>query len=171
MQCLHEQEGWMKALPILTFLLSICVVAVATDEFPFREHPARVFHGKPAIPRLETAIARQHKTAIRNGAKHGPNFAGHYTVVDWGCGTSCAVFIIVDDRSGRIYEPPEISRGVDLGVGGPEYRRDSTLMVVASCPDPRVYGYKDCERKFYNWDGSRLVLLKTEPVTPSRPAR
>jgi hypothetical protein len=41
-------------------------------------------------------------------------------------------------------------------------------MVVASCPPPEVYGLKNCDRKFYNWDGSRLVLLKTEPVTSSK---
>jgi hypothetical protein len=158
----------MKTLSIC--VLSICTVAVAIDGFPFREHPAHVFLGKPAAPRLETVLARQHKTAIRNGTQHGPNFAGHYTVVDWGCGTSCAAFVIVDALSGRVYEPPEISRGVDLGLDGPEYRRDSTLMVVANCPDPSVYGYKNCERKLYNWNGSRLVILKTEAVTPGNTA-
>lgn len=158
----------MKTLSIC--LLSICTIAAGIDNFPFREHPARICQGKLATPRLETALARQHKTTIRNGAQHGPNFAGHYTVVYWGCGTSCAAFVIVDARSGRVYEPPEISRGVELSMDGPEYRRDSTLMVVASCPDPRVYGYKNCERKLYNWNGSQLVLLKTEAVTPRDPA-
>jgi len=75
------------------------------------------------------------------------------------------VYVIVDERTGRVSAPPEISKGVDLGFEGPEFRADSTLMVVANCPDPAVYGLKNCKRNFYNWNGSRLVLLKTEQVT------
>lgn len=93
-----------------------------------------------------------------------PNFAGHYTVVFWGCGTACAAFVIVDDRTGEVYEPPELARGVDLGVGGPSFHIDSRLLVLANCPDPQVYGLNNCMRKFYIWDGSRLELLKSEPV-------
>jgi hypothetical protein len=157
---------------ILHCCLAVVAVAVATtDQFPFNEYPASAFHGRSATPRLETSLAWQHRTTIRNRVKSGPNFAGHYTVVDWGCGTMCAVFVIVDARSGLVYEPPEISKGVELGVAGPKYRLNSTLMVVASCPYPKVYGYKNCERKFYDWDGSRLVLLKTEPIRPPSTAR
>src|SRR5689334_17214179 len=101
--------------------------------WPFRKYPAQVFHGKPAPLRLETPLGREHLTSIRKSAAHGPNCAGHYTVVDWGCGTACGVYVIVDARTGKIYEPPEIPRGIELGVAGPEFRLDSTLMVVASC--------------------------------------
>ncbi|SRR5258708_4007544 len=137
----------------------------AQESRPFRKYPAAVFHGQPAVPKLETPLAKEHRTVIRKAVMRGANFAGHYTVVDWGCGTSCGLYVIVDDRTGKVYEPPEISKGVDLGVTGPEFRPNSTLMVLASCPPPEVYGLKNCERKFYNWDGSRLVLLNTEHVT------
>jgi hypothetical protein len=76
-----------------------------------------------------------------------------------------AVYVIVDDSTGRVYEPSEISISVDLGYDGPHFRVDSSLMVVASCPDPRVYGLKNCQRNFYRWDGRRLILLSSEPVT------
>jgi len=112
-------------------------------------------------------MAKQHISAIRRAVQRGPNFAGHYTVAGWGCGTECAVYVIVDDSSGRVYEPPEISRGVDLGLGDaePQFRVDSSLMVLASCADPRVYGLKNCQRNFYRWNGSKLILLSSEPVT------
>ena len=32
----------------------------------------------------------------------GPNYAGHYRVVVWGCGTSCAMFAVVDLRNGKV---------------------------------------------------------------------
>ena len=129
------------------------------------------FHAKSARPKAETPLAREHITIIRAAVRRGPNFASHYTVVNWGCGTSCGVYVIVDNRTGKIYEPPEISKGVEIGVAGPQFRPKSTLMVVASCPPPEVYGMKNCERKFYNWDSSRLLLLKTEPVTPTKKDR
>lgn len=152
-------------------LFALCISTMSAEKIPFGKYPAEIFRGRPASPRFRTTLSREHKTVIRNRVRRGPDFAGHYTLVSWGCGTSCAVFIIVDVLNGQIYEPPEISRGVDLGLGGPEYRRDSTLLVLANCPDPRVYGYKHCERRFYNWGGSRLFLLKTESVTPSSAVR
>jgi len=147
------------------FFSLVAVTAVASESLPFDKYPSRIFRGKPAVPQLRTPLALEHRTAIRNGAKHGPNFAGHYTVVDWGCGTSCGVYVIMDARTGEIHEPPEISKGVDLGIAGPEFRPNSKLMVVASCPPPEVYGFKNCERKFCKWDGSHLVLIKTESMT------
>src|SRR5262245_16178019 len=138
----------------------------STLPYPFEKYPAtKTYDGKPAQPVLDTPRNREYRTRIRNGAKEGPNFAGHYTVISWGCGTSCGVYVIVDAQTGQVYWLPEISRGVDLGVAGPEYRLDSTLMVVASCASPEIYGYKNCNRKYYNWIESKLTLIKSEPVT------
>jgi hypothetical protein len=150
-----------------TLLLLVAVLngPAAPESWPFRKYPAAVFPGQPAVPKLETPLAKEHGTIIRKAVLRGANFAGRYAVVEWGCGTSCGVYVIVDERPGKVFEPPKISKGIDLGVAGPEFRPDSTLMIVASCPPPEVYGLENCERKFYTWDGSRLVLLKTEPVT------
>lgn len=121
--------------------------------------------GKRAPLKLEAPMAKAHASRIRAAVQRCPNFAGHYTVASWGCGAECAAYVIVDNLSGEIYEPPEISRGISLGVGGPEFRPDSTLMVVANCPEPKVYGLKGCNRQFYRWNGSRLLLIGSEPMT------
>lgn len=154
-------------------ILSLILVSglAAAQDWPFREYPAVVSREKPASPKLETPLARAHVTIIRAAVRRGPNFAGHYTVVVWGCGTACGVYVIVDNRTGQIYEPPEISKGVDLGFAGPAFRADSSLMIVASCADPSEYGVKGCQRKFYRWDGLRLVLLKAESVTAAEVAQ
>jgi hypothetical protein len=152
-------------LGALILLIAVSAGTAAPESWPFRKYPATVFHGKPGAPKLQTPLAKEHATIIRKAVIGGANFAGHYTVVHWGCGTSCGVYVIVDERTGRVFEPPEISKGVDLGVAGPEFRPDSTLMVVASCPPPEAYGLKNCKRKFYKWNGSRLILINTEPVT------
>jgi hypothetical protein len=154
-----------RQLKIISIVL-LGIMATA-EQWPFQTYPAVVSKHKPVSLKLETPKAKLHRTVIRKAAQRGPNFAGHYTVAGWGSGTECAAFVIVDDSTGRVYEPPEIARGVDLGLGDtePVFRVDSSLMVLASCLDPRVYGLKDCRRNFYRWDGSRLILLSSEPVT------
>jgi hypothetical protein len=154
----------MKLCPEILSIVLVGVLAAA-QQWPFQAYPAVVSKAKPVSLKLETRLARERISGIRKAVQHGPNFAGHYTVADWGCGTECGVFVIVDDFTGRAYDPPEISKGVDLGLAGPDFRVNSSLMVVASCPDPRVYGLKNCQRNFYRWDGSRLILLYSEPVT------
>lgn len=133
--------------------------------WPFQKYPAAVLRERPVVPRLSTPIGREHASIIRTAVRRGPNFAGHYTIAVWGCATACGVYVIVDDRTGKVYAPPEISKGVDLGFSEPAFRIDSSLIVIASCPDPWEYRIKGCERKFYRWDGTQLVLLKAEAVT------
>ena len=153
----------MRLFRFLGYVFALNIAAVANESFPFDKYPAAVFHGRPAAPHLETARARQFRTAIFKGAKAGANFAGRFALVSWGCGSSCGSYVIVDSHSGKVREPSELLN-VELGHGGPAYRVDSSLLVLANCPEPKVYGEKGCERKFYNWDGQRLVLVKTEPL-------
>jgi len=53
--------------------------------------------------------ARTYRTVLKEGAAKGPNFAGHYTVVVWGCGSSCVTFAIVDSLTGRVVFPEKVS--------------------------------------------------------------
>ena len=60
-----------------------------------------------AKPIIKSKLTRIFRTRITEGAKSGPNFAGHYTVVRWGCGAGAFMFVVVDSITGKIYEPPE----------------------------------------------------------------
>ncbi len=63
------------------------------------------------IPRIapldvrSNALAKTYKTVLTKGLAQGPNFAGHYTIVGWGCGISCVSFAIVDALSGKVFAP------------------------------------------------------------------
>jgi hypothetical protein len=88
--------------------------------------------------------ARRYRTVLTEGARTGPNFAGHYTVVLWGCGSSCTTLAIVDAQTGRVHFPGEFTSisGVHLsadefepdakgnGSWGVRYRPDSRLLIV-----------------------------------------
>ena len=49
--------------------------------------------------------ANMFRTNLRNAAKEGVNFAGHYILTTWGCGTNCTQSAIIDARNGRVFFP------------------------------------------------------------------
>jgi len=147
------------------------------------------FSGKPADPILATPQEREYRTRIRNGvstgsdvwsgswhnpiSKPGPNFAGHYFVIRWGCGSQCVLMAIVDAKTGRVYGPPLSSPGIqelylpldNLGESEVDFRLDSNLMVLReACGD-----FKDrskCGIYYFNWKDNHFELLKFIYVNP-----
>ena len=80
--------------------------------------------------------ARRFRTNLRNAAKGGVNFAGHYVLTTWGCGTNCSQSAIIDARTGRVFFPDELE-GAGFGFcelpDGTEpmvYQADSRLLVL-----------------------------------------
>jgi hypothetical protein len=135
----------------------------------FDDYPVKTtFKGKPTHPDVRTqAHARRFRTMLRIGAARGPNFSGHYTVVGWGCGTSCLEFAIVDAKTGKVFFPPGIpyidGHSVALGPGEamPEfitirYRLDSRLLVLLGAPgeDESRAGIT-----YLEWTGASLKQL------------
>src|SRR5919199_362191 len=58
---------------------------------------------RPAAVDVASApYGRMFRTKLREGAAAGPTFAGHYTIVLWGCGTGCQIVAVVDARTGRL---------------------------------------------------------------------
>ena len=121
------------------------------------------FTGKPATVKFVSRDARRYRTVIREGAREGPNFAGHYTIVTWGCGAGCVQFVIVDAKSGAIYSPrfyvaPRMH--FDEETQQPDeplrFRIDSKLLIVSGSPNEKNEGIY-----YYEWDGRRLGLIKS----------
>jgi hypothetical protein len=71
--------------------------------------------------------AEAFRTRLRAGLASGPNFAGKYAVVSFGCGVSCQNNMIVNVESGRVIG--EINTNY-----GAQYNIDSALL-VANEPD------------------------------------
>ena len=148
----------------------------------FEDFPVvQKFQGQPARVDLSShPNARTFRTRLREGAQKGPNFAGHYALVGWGCGNECGESLIVDLRAGKVYglagspgEPPsgrtvrvkgeilEFSRGVD-------FRLTSRLVIVdPPCPkdyNPCVsFGRSEEPVRYYVMEAGGLRLIHKTP--------
>jgi hypothetical protein len=64
----------------------------------------KIYTGKLAKPNFSTdPAAKRFITRITEGCKDsGVNFAGHYTIIEWGCGMLCQEMALVDRITGEI---------------------------------------------------------------------
>ena len=85
----------------------------------FEDYPStELFTEKPAAPLIKRPLERMYRTRIREGVikgwgverdgkeQPGPNFAGHYVIITWGCGSPCLMAAIVDLKTGSVTPPP-----------------------------------------------------------------
>lgn len=133
----------------------------AQDRVPeFKDFPATpIYRGKNA-PLILTADVRSFKTRLRAAAKERPNFAGHYIVTTWGCGTGCDSGAIIDAKTGRVYWFP-FAIGQDYEAGEEfnpvEFRADSKLIIFNGV---RVDRDEKGGARFYKFEDGRFILLK-----------
>ncbi len=96
-------------------------------------------------------------TRITETVKDGPNFAKHFTLVSWGCGTDCFGYSIVDTNTGAIVAYIPSNEEYHLRSS---YNLDTTYFVF----DPVNAGQ---ERKYYKMieddkGNDRLELVCSE---------
>lgn len=132
-----------------------------------------VFSGKPAEP-IFARGQEGFRTRIRKSARKGPNFAGHFTIAEWGCGSGCVSFAVVDAVSGRLYPAvpfvglavPYQGAATGREYEGLEYRLNSSLLIADGCPedsksDDSSKFEKNCGIRYYKWERDRFVLIGT----------
>lgn len=159
------------SVPAILLLCCASLFAAYHADFPFAKYPAGdIYRGKPAPAHPDSPSAVRFRTVIENGARKGPNFAGHYTVVTWGCGAACASFAIVDAQDGKVWQPPYPTVGFQDAEGffqhtGLYYQVNSSLFVLQGCPDG-----KDCAEHYYRWTGDDLEAIESKPLAHIKPA-
>jgi len=95
----------MKAIVAgITFLA--CFAAAAAAPPKLADYPAKAtYKGRPAEPVLPTPRTRMFRTELQRQAAMGPNFAGHFTLALWACGTGCNTIAVLEASSGTVYDP------------------------------------------------------------------
>jgi hypothetical protein len=106
----------------------------------YNKQPAAIdFSSNPGAKRFRTVITSAYQ-------EEGLTFAGHYCFIEWGCGSPCQSCVIVDLKTGKIYD------GVSAALGY-QYQRDSRLLIVNPTDSSGYYldcGY--CEPLVYVWN-------------------
>lgn len=69
------------------------------------DNPDAIFTLVNKPPILDTKEKIDFRTRIKEIAKDPVNFAGHYAVGSWGCGTGCSTWVIIDARNGKVLLP------------------------------------------------------------------
>ena len=123
-------------------------------------NPEEISTASPAPIDLESdPIDQAFRTRLTEGAKEGPNFAGHYTIVEWGCGTMCSAFAIVDALTGQIYSVP---CGTQAGLS---FSENSRLLIINPFENiDKVYPGANLQpdwltTQYYEWQNNELKLL------------
>jgi hypothetical protein len=105
--------------------------------------------------------AYQFRTAIRNAVRSGTNFAGHYVVASWGCGTSCQESAIIDAATGAIAH-----FGIPSSYGI-EVRATSSLLVVnppSQVPDVQEGAQEGMATDYYEFSSGTLRKICSQPA-------
>lgn len=106
-----------------TVLDSVQVFRKYQPKTTFKAYPAEVYTGPLANPDFSTnPDAKAFITRIKEACANGINFAGHYTLVSWGCGTACQSSVVVDRITGRIFD------GCVTALGS-QFKKDSNLII------------------------------------------
>ena len=129
----------------------------AQAETRFEDYPAaaRLQAGSPsAQPDFggRDAWARRFQTRIREGLTEGPNFAGHYSLIQIGCGTGCSFAYLVDHATGEVLSFPY---GQERQAMSLSRKVDSRLVKVSW-----TQGERTCVEHDLVWDAERFALVE-----------
>lgn len=168
--------GAALALTALFTVMTCCTQALALGqrEGPplkfgfgdFRVKPVEIEENAPLLtpPGQDYAEIRER---YQNSAI---NFAGRYVIVRISCGAGCETGWIVNALTGRMYGLPTVFCLPEpdwRNFQKLEFRPDSALLVltgILNVDQRRNDGDVKARRYYYRFDGTKLVLIDSEPI-------
>jgi hypothetical protein len=158
---------------------------IPKDAPRFEDYPATPYSGAQAAPDVRSEPrSRMYRTQLIGWAREKPNFAGHYVLATWGCGTGCTQIAIIDSVTGKVFHPPGVRTNSIVDVdpellvdtepdrrradfGALQYRADSRLLILAGTPENR-----EDQRgiSYFVWNDGRLARIRFV-ATPSAATR
>ena len=152
------------------FALAVATWGLSSDQASapsFTSYPAVVLNGHRSLslPVLKTREERQFGTVLRNAVtkgygvveggtereRPGPNFGGHYVLVQWSCGLDCSEAAVIDIQDGTVLALPLPSANehphdfrIETGPGdlrNLRFKTDSYLLGIPNVVDGKVHYY------------------------------
>ncbi len=131
---------------------------------------SEVFSGQSHAPILSTPAQRNFRSQIRGQSSPPPDFARAFRIAQWGCGSSCVSIVVINLKTGMVYDGPFEILGYSTaklrfegGGDALEYRASSSLLVVRGCPED-----KSCGTYYYDWKGDHFERLRFTPAQAAR---
>jgi hypothetical protein len=156
-QALTEEDAILKTDNVIKPGGSSPTVSNAKNEILIKFRPRIQFsdfhvtvtktNSRAPIQYAGNSTAQLFATVIANTyVKDGVNFAGHYCLVQWGCGSPCQTCALVDTETGLVYN------GVTASLGY-EFKKDSKMLLV-NPPDSAGYSLTCayCEPSIFVWN-------------------
>jgi hypothetical protein len=161
-----------KYLFTFLFVALLAVSSFAQEDFPndtvvakkdaprFAAYHEAVYKGRAVAVKIDSKDSRNYKTVLREAVRdNGVNFAGHYTLATWFCGTNCNQMAVVDVKTGQTYFTPGLM-SVVMGIPNQsldmtEFKANSRLLKVVGRTNGKDYG-----TWFYEWKNNRFRLVK-----------
>ena len=126
------------------------------------------FTGKPVPVNLEShPEAKTCGTMLRGANEKGPNFADHFTLASWGCGSGCIAIAFVDATNGKVYFPENLRTNTTVNIHSDimektlVFHRDSNLLIVAGCPNEECAARRGVN--YFIWTGTGLKEIFRVP--------
>lgn len=115
-----------------SIMVALAICPLAAHSFPtFDAYPSGEIYTENVAPINFSSHpkAPMYRTRLINAAKEKPNFAGHYILTKWGCGSSCLMFAILDVKTGRVHIPDFAIFNM-ASKEALSYRSNSTLLII-----------------------------------------
>ena len=129
----------------------------------FKDFPVSdAYIGKNA-PLILTRADRMFRTRLKEASTEKPNFAGHYILTAWGCGTSCLMGAVIDAKTGKVYWwnfSICCWRHIDDNFQPIEFRLNSKLIVFSGIRNEKE---GDEAAHFYKFENGRFIHLRSLP--------
>jgi hypothetical protein len=156
----------MRSL-ILFSIIASCSASFFGQTAPdFSQYPAAVVKATARQVNFRShPKAKTFRTNLKEGLSGGVNFAGHYVVATWGCGSGCQQSAIIDGRTGNVFFPAQLEDSTggngELNEKDPlEYKNNSRLLIINGHPGSNDSANGKYGVWYYEWTGRALKLIK-----------
>jgi hypothetical protein len=160
----------MKTLLLIAALtVSMRAQAPAARLPGFEDYPVKeLWRSSPPSLKLTTPSERMFRTKLTEASKEQPNFAGHYRITYWGCGSVCAAGALIDLQTGDVFPLPLANpkgggwdRWIECSASfdgtGDDFHLDSRLMIVRCGMNFSERLQKNVpDTHYFIWEGDRF---------------